>query len=350
MTHPNISAFCCISSDSNISSKNATVSSLDRITAFHQDHAGLLDAYLAVALLICLCGVCSNIVCLSAICIYPKLRHIGNILVANFVCINLVLSSLTYPLSILTVYLHRHSTLYFPAQFCQWIFFYYFCIHSLCWQECMLALNRFVAIILPFHYRKISSRNAIISTVGCGYVVPFLLNVCAATVGSVALFSSEPPFGACLPNPSADYIAKMAHGAVGVYLPMSLVGLAYTVIFVKVVTNKVLQRGQPMSGSHKRRVAVAKMLCAGFLWFCLTYLPQPVLTGFFKSSYDSHPWSYVGSRWALFMGAGANAMVYALTNKDYRRGMAHVLRHRCGKVKPTGSGTDIQMDAKTQIS
>ena len=162
-------------------SRNTTISSANQIAEFHAGHQSLLTAYLAVGLCICLIGVYSNILCLSAICLCPKLRHVGNILVGNFVLVNLALSGLVYPMSIITVYLHRYPSVHFPDSFCRWIYLYYFCIHSLCWQECMLAVNRFVAIVVPFQYQYVSSTRALLITAALGYAVPFILNICAAT-------------------------------------------------------------------------------------------------------------------------------------------------------------------------
>jgi 7 transmembrane receptor (rhodopsin family) len=283
------------------------VDPVEKYLQFHKTHEYLMHFYLGIALCICFFGVVSNVTCFLAICFYPKLRRSGNILVGNFVLVNLLLSGLAYPLSILTVYLRGYSSLHYPSRFCQWIFLYYFFIHALCWQECMLALNRFVAIVVPFHYKKISSKKALVTTVCLGYTVPLILNICAGTLGEQPLFASSQPFGGCLYNPRGNVKFQVAHGVLGVYFPMLTVGAAYFVIFLKIFVDRML-KGQRMRALFKRRTATAKMLCAGFLWFCLMYLPQPVLTTFFKELYAANPWSYAGSRWALFLGAGANAV------------------------------------------
>ena len=125
----------------------------------------------------------------------------------------------------------------------------------------------------------------------------------------IPLFTPEEPFGGCLYNPHSPMGLRVLHGTVGVYLPMAMVGAVYVAVFVKVVLNTCVN-GVELRGSYRRRVVISKMLFAGFGWFCLTYLPQPVLTTYFKKTYDDNPESYVCSRWALFLGAGANAVSF----------------------------------------
>ncbi|GAV01472.1 hypothetical protein RvY_12180 [Ramazzottius varieornatus] len=122
---------------------------------------------------------------------------------------------------------------------------------------------------------------------------------------AIPTFATVPPFGGCLYNPNADALFRLSHGVLGVYLPFAVTGTAYLTIFVEIFRSRLVT-GQKLTASMKRRVSIAQMLFAAFVWFCLTYLPQPILTASFKDVYLQHPVSYFLVRLALSFGASIN--------------------------------------------
>ena len=124
---------------SNATDFNATTAYL--VYWYFEFNRPIVLLYLVVSSLICLFGTFFNGVCLAAIWLYPPLRRRGNVLVANFVLVNLILSAVTYPLSFVWLACRHYCT--WPNDTCNWTIYYYFTLHSLTWQECFLAINRY---------------------------------------------------------------------------------------------------------------------------------------------------------------------------------------------------------------
>ncbi|OQV26141.1 hypothetical protein BV898_00263 [Hypsibius exemplaris] len=327
LKHPHVNRNLSIELD--VLSRNDT---LRLIFAYFELYHPIFILYLVIGGAICLIGTLFNILCLAAIFTYPPLRHRGSILVANFVLVNLLLSATVYPISLVALSCHYYC--YLPDNNCNWAYYFYFILQSLTWQECFLALNRFVAIVLPHEYHYVSSTKATFAFIFLGYFIPLILNLSPAG-SSVPTYTETAPFGGCLYNQNGNPIFRDTHAIVGVYLPMTVVGLSYCAIFVRVGISRYDAGGAKLSSSMQRRLTLAKMLFASFIWYCLTYLPQPILTAAFPSIYFIYPATYFYARWALFMGAGANAIIYATTNKDYRHGMLFVLnRSSTRKTNP----------------
>ncbi|GAU92583.1 hypothetical protein RvY_04645-2 [Ramazzottius varieornatus] len=290
----------------NTTNRSFELDNLESIFRFHEKYRDLVIVYVVICLFICVFGAVSNSICLISIYLYPRLRHRGNILVGHLVLLNVVLCSTVYSLSSVSLLLRGLRWLYLPPNFCNWVEYYYFCIHCLVWHECFLAMNRFIAVMLPHHYNRIASKRAILLTIFLGYLVPFTLNVYASST-TVPTFSANPPFGGCLFNLHSNTIFQVIHGVLGVYIPMVVIGVAYSIVCIRVLVTKLYLK-QKLTGSMKRRVIMAQMLFAAFLWFCLTYLPQPILTTFFKSIYLRYPISYFGVRWALAFGSSTSSV------------------------------------------
>ena len=122
--------------------------------------------YVVVGAIICLLAASSHVLCLAAIITCPDLRRQGNILVTNLVVVGILLSVTAHPLAIASVIYRQYGAL--PENFCDWNSYYYFVLHSFVWHECLLAVNRLIAIVLPHQYKRFSTRSAVIATVVAG--------------------------------------------------------------------------------------------------------------------------------------------------------------------------------------
>jgi hypothetical protein len=269
--------------------------------------------YICVGGVICLFGIISNSLCFLAICINPKLRKSGNILVANLLFLNILLGITVHPVTLISILYRQYGDL--AKDFCDWLVYYYLVMHSFVWQECLLAVNRFVAILVPHQYRLISTKRGIAATLCCGYSIALIINV--FPLGQkVKVYASSLPFGACLYNVKRGDLFPIFHAVFGVYLPMCIIGACYVTVFTTLWLKKLRIRklGQGVVGpthNHQlqnKRTKLARMLFGSFIWYALTYLPHPLLTAFFKNIYTLHPTLFFYVRWVLQLGVGGNAV------------------------------------------
>lgn len=286
--------------------------------------------YVAVATALCLVAVFSNLLCLAAICTWPELRRQGNILVTNLVVVDLLLSLTSYPISIAAVIYRQYSAL--AENFCDWTVYYHFVIHSFVWHECLLAVNRLVAVVFPHRYNKLlATRSAVAATLVTGYLIAFCINAYplgAATAATKRVHMYVPtfPFESCLYNVQHAGIFPIVHAVLGVYLPMSVIGLYYGTLFLAVAVKRRLNqsgrrawmRGTARSDALlRKRTRLARMLFVSFLWNAMTYLPQPLLTAFLPDVYSRWPTSFFYVRWILQLGVAGNTVSNHGGHKPY---------------------------------
>ena len=267
-----------------------------------------------IGTLLCLFSFISNLICLIAICTYPRLRRRGCILVANLVIINILLSTTVYPVNIITPF-YRHDVL--PESFCyNFTRYYYLTLHWFIWQECLLSINRFIAIVVPRFYATVINTKRLIATIIVGYLIPFFINAYGL---SRNLYVQSPPFGTCRYKPEFGKVYPLIHATLGVYLPVCAIGISYLTIFISFYSKKRRATGPHVLPSDTRsvreakRMRLAKMLFVSFLWNSLAYLPQPVVSALFPQLYTRYPPLYFIIRYAWFLGLAGNT-VGKLTN------------------------------------
>ena len=142
---------------SNMSTNNSSGNFSIVQRAFFRQYYSHFIASIIIGNAICLFALASNIICLIAICTQPRLRQQGNALVANLIMVNILLSLFVYPISIVSPMYRQYYEL--ASNFCNWIFFYYFMVQAFVWHECLLAFNRFVAILILHYIRTFPVRN-----------------------------------------------------------------------------------------------------------------------------------------------------------------------------------------------
>ena len=101
--------------DSNNTTAFASSNGTSSRTFFQTYHVNFF-AYVAVGSLISILAVASNVVCLVAICTYPALRRRGNVLVANLVVLNILLSLTVHPISFMSILIREYGSL--PVRLC----------------------------------------------------------------------------------------------------------------------------------------------------------------------------------------------------------------------------------------
>ena len=264
--------------------------------------------FIVVANLICVFALISNVICLVAIYTYPRLRQRGNILVGNLVVLNILVSLIVYPISIVSPVYRQYYDL--AANFCDWTFFYYFMVQSFVWHECFLSINRFIALVVPHYYTAISRKRNLVLTVILGYLIPFSVNAYGLRGN---LYASTLPFGGCRFSPDISVVYPLFQSVLGIYLPMCMVGMCYLIIFMtaRMRKRRLYDSAAPAEYSlvrQTRRMRVAKMLFVSFLWNTLTYIPQPILSAFLKDLYNRYPPAFFFVRYALCLGLAGNVV------------------------------------------
>ena len=287
-------------------------------------------ASVVVGLLICVFAVVSNAICLLTICTYPKLRSRGAILVANLVIINILLSLTVFPTTIISALYVQYYPL--TRNFCDWAFYYFFVTHSFVWHECLLSLNRFIAVVVPHKYKAISSRKSLLFTVILGYLISFSINAYGLRTRP-RVYGFTLPFGTCLYNPSLHTIFPSIHAVLGVYIPMCVIGMSYLSIFIVVYLrkNRVNETVGPLKATrmHTMQMRIVRMLFVSFLWNTLTSVPQSILSAFIRDLYVKYPPAFFYGRYALFFGVAGNTVslqkfVKSETKLGFREFFVHV--------------------------
>ena len=307
---------------------------------------------------ICLFALLSNILCLIAICTQPRLRRQGNALVANLVVLNILLSLLVYPITIVSPVARQYGNL--AGNFCDWVFFYYFTVHAFVWHECLLAFNRFTAIILPHRYKAIATKKFLVFTVIVGYLIPFIVDSYGLR-RHPSIFLSILPFGACRFNSNIGTFYPLFETVLGVYLPMCMIGVCYLTIFLTV---RIRRRRALSLAREVQRIRIAKMLFVSYLWNTLTYIPQPIMSVILTDRFFTiYPPAFFYIRYPQYLGVAGNVvnmnrqsdlsefsisdwepvltfcckiilnltdshlflqLIYAMINRDYREGLKTV--------------------------
>ena len=170
------------------------------------------------------------------------------------------------------------------------------------WSSALMALNRFVAIELPHHYKKWLTKYALAASMVLPWVIGFSTTL-PIYLGVGADFTWNPRNGVCFAKASKGAYMT-AWLALGIYLPMALIGVTYIALFLRLLMKRymVSARGgviypallmMPVNGHRnrvnaavrRRHIRIAKMLMMAFVWYCLCFLPGPVITINFPALY-----------------------------------------------------------------
>ncbi|OWA51017.1 hypothetical protein BV898_15519 [Hypsibius exemplaris] len=335
-------------------SANRTSSPLNQTQFFAQYYTDFILSTV-FGTLMCIFTFGSNLICLLAICLYPKLkRQRGNILVANLSVVTMLNSGTVLPISMAST-LHRQYYDDLPEHFCDYSTYYYSTLHAFVWCECFIAFNRFVAIVFPYRYKIVASNKGIIASILLGYAIPILINASAFIV-SPHMYVNALPFGSCRIDSKNSSIYPTFQSVTGVYLPLCVNGLLYLVVFAVVWARKFRLRHDtivpfivirsPRPGSSTRvqskRMRLARMLFASFIWNLLMFLPLPIMNNLVGDAYTQYPRLFFVIKYVTLLGAAGNTIIYGALNCDYLDGMLAVVRCNPRKIKPilNGSGID----------
>jgi hypothetical protein len=131
-----------------------------------------------------------------------------------------------------------------------------------------------------------------------------------------ANFLLAPPYGACTTRANGGVYGTI-WVVIGAYIPLAAMGFVYVMLFsrlaltqcsnssVAIGSVRELQKNGPhqSSGSNgpsertlKRKISSAKMLVASYVWYCICFLPGPLILTEFPHLFARYP---MLSHWML---------------------------------------------------
>lgn len=237
-------------------------------------------------MILCVIGAVNNLLLLTVIFKTRKLRAGAGILVAHLIVIFSVMCTFLYPISNTVIFMQAYN-IRVSDTFCRAIQGPAgACVIVANWTDVFLALNRFMAICLPHHYARWAQKKVSIALISVAW---FFAALCT---GLAALFKI-----------GGEYVATemgicyfKGHGAfgdaqyfLGASVPNALVGVAAVAVLAKlllaelrkkrrIAANWLLARVYYATPRARRRLGVAKMLFASFLFCFVCSLPVAVVT------------------------------------------------------------------------
>ncbi|OQV17310.1 hypothetical protein BV898_08560 [Hypsibius exemplaris] len=205
------------------------------------------------------------------------------------------------------------------------------------WASLVLAINRYVAIALPHHYRKLVSKPVLTMMIlapwiiGTGGTIPLYF-------GSGGKFGVKPVYGYC-----AITVAGRVYGfralwqTIGTYIPTVLMGIIYVTLFLRLAIDGRVCFGrtrekEDLTGLEKRlekRVTMAKMLVAAHVCYCVCFLPGPIVVLAFPQLYGQH---LMLAHWLngflTLCGYAASPVIFLCLSSDYRTGVRNLFTQR----------------------
>jgi hypothetical protein len=219
----------------------------------------------------------------------------SKMLIINLMAMQLLLCGFFFPILNLNVYM-AFRRIAFNLHCPILLMLHIGTMHAEIWASLLLAINRYIAIALPHYYKKCLSWNSLVTMI----VLPWLIgvgNTVPLYFGIGMNFSMVRPYGYCDAR-----VIEVVYGTIwvtiGAYIPMVLMGVVYLTLFIRLAIRRYKMQGQieHLSGRKKpksrlkstkneRQISMATMLVVSYLWFCLCFLPGPVLATSFHLIY-----------------------------------------------------------------
>ncbi|OQV19308.1 hypothetical protein BV898_06726 [Hypsibius exemplaris] len=293
---------------------NATTRVIPVWETFHDP----LRTWFIINLTICGAGALANLLLLTAILSSGAHRRGCGTLIVNIVFIELCMCAVHLPLNTVTTFQAQFHA--YPEWVCPYIHFtFQWTQQAGHWSACFLALNRFVAIVCPIVYPRWTTRVAYAGMI---------------SVGVGGRFAFVAPWYSCGPRSDGTAILPVLI-SFGVYLPEVLTAALYLAIFVKVKIfgrifvrrNNIVDGLQPKPASivllakakAQRRFALAKIMLASSVWYCLCYFPNNIITSTSLLRYFiANPVLQLWIRTVFLCGFAVNPVFFFAMSRHYR--------------------------------
>ena len=229
-----------------------------------------------IQLTIAVVGTIANGLVVTAICRFRELWHKINLLLLSLAVSSLVSNVFTIPTAALVLVSSRFYVTSIPANWCR---YFTYVQHSTSFvttlSVCSISINRFVAVLFPFSYRRLSTRHAVaIFSLPC-WILPYVVGIFALTEVT-GKYAGLPPFGFCSSTGTHGFLVV----ALFVYIPTAIMVACYCAVFIKLfvvrrtmVTTENSRKEQKWL-LRRRRSCLAMFMC--FMVFCCTYYPATI--------------------------------------------------------------------------
>ncbi|XP_055332329.1 uncharacterized protein LOC129584238 [Paramacrobiotus metropolitanus] len=288
-----------------------------------------LYLWFSVSMLIGLIGGFLILMLLTVMYKQKKLTRGSGLLIAHAQCIDFIMCTMENPLQnsgLLLQALHTSTGVNCP--------FARFSLISMQavgnWSAVFLALNRFVAVVIPHHYQKVATQPVLIGKIVLSWSIGLAITVPHYVLKLGVEFGLSPT-GACVILKMDAFLFRVISALV-FYLPIGIVGALYVVIFLKglYLKRRILvhpeARRAPMPVVMKKRLQVARMLMWTFIWYCICYFPATFLPGFFYHVYKDDKRIEFWAKTLLYLGYAMNPVFFFAMSSEYRKGAAGLLR------------------------
>ncbi|OQV17937.1 hypothetical protein BV898_08064 [Hypsibius exemplaris] len=312
-------------------------------------HEMELYRWLIVSGIVCGLGVLLNATVLVALITLERVAHSScRLQIAHLLAIDLLQCTTAGPLALINTPRPRVNTL-LECFLLRVPFMLVECAAN--WCACFLALNRFVAIVFPLKYRRLSRRPVLdVASIALPWLAGVLLTLPYMT-GYGGVWVTRPPMFRCLLLESPHYSSNNIL-FLGFVLPMALLMVFYVSAAGKMVLRRseARRRREQIHHHHQaialggavavtaaanpavmrgneRRYALAKMLFLAALLYTMLYLPNPVITFHFPRLVNDSLIYRLWLRTVYNAGLLVNPIVFVTMSLEYRMELLRLFRN-----------------------
>ncbi|OQV11797.1 hypothetical protein BV898_13922 [Hypsibius exemplaris] len=292
-------------------------------------------------------GGVANVLLLISLFVYRPLRRSSSwALIVHCIAIDLWMTTVSVPNATIPVYLGPHYPL--SRAFCTYQNLYVYSAYVAgFYAECVLAIHRLVATVLPHHFHLLTKKSAIISIIISPWIVSVLLNI-FAVLGVGMEMVRNVKSGGCSTGPTASSSVNsvLFYSVFGVYFPTGVMGVCYAVVLGKTIRD--VRRKANVSRVLARKWEISRTLFLSFAWHCITIYPIYVTVGFFERAYAENLALQLTLRWLTNSFSAINPVFYWTSSRLFQDGIRKVLycqwwRKRSNTVRPRGTRSRPQL-------
>jgi hypothetical protein len=286
-----------------------------KISVVELYHTSLV-IWTATVLIINIFGALANAVTFAATMTYRPLRTSSSrVLLTHCIFLDFFLAICTHPGAVFITY---HSSAKYPPHFCQgWGAIVFGSYYANNWAHCLLAINRFVAAVLPHYYRYITTQPVLRLAVTFPWLISLAINFFPLAEINLRYAPMKPWMG-CIPE-SPDLKSAKVMAALGVYIPYLVIGLSYSMVLFKAGAAASVRRRrvgdlvQPRIALGKRYEA-SKILFLCFLWQCIASFAIPIAVNLRSTVYFARPLTQLAFKGLQYVSSAVNPVcVYVCT-------------------------------------
>ncbi|OQV22754.1 hypothetical protein BV898_03191 [Hypsibius exemplaris] len=334
----------CPDSDNDTSGDDLPTSTLDSDLRhnFTTSHLQLVKGWFGLSISISIAGSGLLLLLLITSFRHRKLHTGAHILIIHVMLIQLLVCGIFYPIQNITTW--RIMTTMEPVEIkCRYLaFFQSVASHTHNWASLILAVNRYAALAMPHQYKRLLQVKALIAMTLLPWVVGVAGNL-PVYFGRGGHFKMG-RLGCSFRTDETAYSTVWV--TLGAYLPVCLMGVTYIALFLQLSLKRFRRRritsishenihnsrrrrrssGWRVPTRHARQVGICKMLVASLLWYCLCFLPGPIVATGLPHLFAQYFMLRLWLISVMLCGYAASPMIFLALSSDYRTATQLMLR------------------------